>query len=91
MWQLFKTIIHDGVTCLDGKTYDSLKVIGYPSAILAISVYLAGAIVSLIKNGSLDYVTYGTGFTALMGGLLAIAAGVAVKSKTEPQSDDTKN
>jgi hypothetical protein len=79
-----KKVIHDGLTCIDGITYDPLKVVGYPSAILSIAVYLTAAIVALIKNGVLDYIAYGTGFTALMGGLLAIAAGVAVKSHTEP-------
>ena len=85
MLDLIKKVIHDGLTGIDGITYDPLKVIGYPSAILVINVYLLAGIVSLSKTGSLDYVAYGTGFTALMGGLLAIAAGVAVKSHTEPQ------
>lgn len=84
MIALIKKIIHDGLTGIDGITYDPLKVIGYPSAIMAISVYLLAGIVALYKNGALDYVAYGTGFTALSGGLLAIAAGVAVKSRTEP-------
>lgn len=84
MITLIKKIIHDGLTGIDGITYDPLKVIGYPSAILSITVYLVAAVFTLVKNGALDYVAYGTGFTALMGGLLAIAAGVAVKSRTEP-------
>lgn len=86
MLKTIKQIIKDGITCLDGITYDPLKCIGYPSALLAVIVYLAGGIVSLYRTGALDYIQFGTGFTALMGGLLAIAAGVAVKSKTEPQS-----
>lgn len=86
MWQLIKTVVHDGMTGIDGKTYDPLKCIGYPSTLAAIFVYLAGAIVSLVKNGALDYVTFGTGFAALMGGLLAVAAGISIKSKTEPSA-----
>lgn len=85
MWQILKTVIHDGVTGIDGFTYDPLKCIGYPSTMLAILVYLSGGIVSLYKTGAIDYVQYGTGFAAIMGGLLAVAAGVAVKSHTEPQ------
>ena len=85
MFNLIKKVIHDGLTGIDGITYDPLKCIGYPSVIFAVSVYLVAGIVALIKNGLFDYVAYGTGFTALMGGLLAIAAGVAVKSHTEPQ------
>ena len=84
MWQLIKTVIHDGMTGIDGKTYDPLKCIGYPSALAAIAIYLAGGVVSLVEHNSLDYITFGTGFAALMGGLLAVAAGVAVKSHTEP-------
>lgn len=86
MFDLIKKVIHDGLTGIDGITYDPLKVIGYPSAMLAISVYLAGAVVALVKNGALDYLAYASGFTALMGGLMVIAAGVAVKSHTEPQA-----
>lgn len=85
MLDLIKKVIHDGLTGIDGITYDPLKVIGYPSAMMAISVYLLAGITALCKNGALDYVAYGTGFTAISGGLLAIAAGVAVKSHTEPQ------
>lgn len=85
MWKLLTRVIHDGLTGIDGITYDPLKVIGYPSAILAIIVYLSAGVVALVKNASFDYIAYGTGFTALAGGLLAIAAGVAVKSNTEPQ------
>jgi hypothetical protein len=83
MWPIIKKAIHDGVTCLDGETYDPLKLIGYPSFLMALLVYLAGGIASLMA-GKFDFVAFGGGFTALAGGLLAIAAGVAVKSKTEP-------
>lgn len=86
MLALIKKIIKDGLTCLDGVTYDPLKCIGYPSALLAVLVFLAGGLTSLYKTGVLDYIAFGTGFTAIMGGLLAIAAGVAVKSHTEPQA-----
>ena len=85
MLALIKKVIHDGLTGIDGITYDPLKCIGYPSALLAVLVFLSGGIVSLYKTSGLDYIAFGTGFTAIMGGLLAIAAGVAVKSHTEPQ------
>lgn len=85
MFDLIKKVIHDSLTGIDGKTYDPVKVIGYPSSILAIGVYLGSALFALHKSGTLDYVAYGTGFGLLMTGLLAIAAGVAVKSHTEPK------
>lgn len=85
MWQTLKSIIHDGVTCLDGKTYDPLKIIGYPSAVTTILIYLSGAVVQLVEKGTMDFMAFGAGFTGICTGLCALAAGVAVKSHTEPQ------
>lgn len=82
---MVKKVWRDSLTGIDGVTYDGLKVAGYPATLGAILVYLAnGAKLVFSPTGVLDYVAFGTGFMALCGALGLIAAGVAVKSKTEP-------
>ena len=79
-----KKIFHDSFTGIDGVTYDALKITGYPSCVLAVLIYFANSIFISFTKGTFDYIAFGGGFVALMGALLAVGAGVAVKSKTEP-------
>lgn len=84
LWELAKKVVKDSLTGIDGVSYDGMKVVGYPSFIASVGVYLGNALKTMITGGTLDYVAFGTGFAALAGALGLIAAGVAVKGHTEP-------
>ena len=79
-----KKLFKDCFTGIDGESYDALKISGYPSCVLAVIIYLANSLYISFTKGVFDYIAFGTGFAALMGALLAVGAGVAVKSHTEP-------
>lgn len=83
--ETLKQILIDSFTGLDGKSWDALKLIGYPSCLLAVIIFLANSVYLTFTKGTFDAVAFGGGFAGLMGGLLAVGAGVAVKSKTEPK------
>ena len=84
MWDWIRKLCSDSFTGIDGKTFDPLKIVGYPSCVLAVLIYFANSLYLSFSKGAFDYVAFGGGFAALMGALLAVGAGVAVKSKTEP-------
>ena len=86
-----RKVIKDSLTGIDGVTYDGAKVVGYPAWILAILVYIGSALkdVGFHASAALDYQGFATGISILCGGLMLIAAGVAVKHMTEPKPLDT--
>lgn len=71
-------VLKDCITGIDGVTADPSRVY----LLLAVLVFLAGAVVELVYTHKIDFQTYGIGFGALLagGGL-----GIAAKSKTEPK------
>lgn len=83
----FKSI-KDALTGIDGKSFDGLKLVGYPAFVVAFIVFLILTIKEAIANHTFDPVTFGLGFSGLVASLGIIAAGVAIKSHTEPQAND---
>jgi hypothetical protein len=76
-------LIKDCLTENDGVSYCPFRVAGAALATSGIPAFVGGAIVDIYKHGTLDYVTFGTGFGAMMAGLAALAGGVAFKAKTD--------
>lgn len=80
----FKKLIMDSITGIDGVTVDGLKLYGFAAFIIAFLVYVGNAIKIMVTTNLFDPVAFCTGFTVLIAGLGVIAAGVAIKSHTEP-------
>lgn len=76
-------LIKDCLTENDGVSYCPFRVAGAALSASGIPTYIGGGIVSIYKTGALDYVTFGTGFGAMMAGLAALAGGVAFKARTD--------
>ena len=85
MFKLLNQVLRDAFTGIDGVSWDALKIVGYPSCAMAVTIYLANSVYLTFTKETFDYISFGAGFATLMGGLLAVAAGVAVKSDTEPK------
>lgn len=84
MWASLKKLIHDCLTENDGTSYCPFRVSGAALAAAGIPTFLAGAVVA-IAHGRFDPVQFGLGFTSMMSGLTVLAAGVALKAKTDTQ------
>lgn len=76
-------LIKDCLTENNGTSYCPFRVAGAALSTTGIPTFVSGGIVSIYKTGTLDYVTFGTGFGAMMAGLAGLAAGVAYKAKTD--------
>lgn len=83
MFAQLKKLIHDCLTENDGKSYCPFRVSGATLASTGIPTFVAAGIASLINHHGLDYVAFGTGFAAIMGGLGLLAGGVAFKARTD--------
>lgn len=83
MFEQAKKLIKDILTENDGKSYCPFRVSGAALSTLAIPTFVAGGIVSIYKTGALDYITFATGFGAMMTGLAVLAGGIALKAKTD--------
>jgi len=87
MFAQLKKLIHDCLTENDGKSYCPFRVSGAALSATSIPTYAGAAITCLIKSGTLDFVAFGTGFAAIMGGLGLLAGGVAFKARTDTRND----
>jgi len=65
--------------------FEPVRVVGIPSFILGVLVYLGASIYTVFKTGTLDWVQWSAGFTALMTSLIALSAALRVKESTEMQ------
>ncbi|MFA7347275.1 MAG: hypothetical protein WCZ86_05905 [Desulfurivibrionaceae bacterium] len=83
MWESAKKLIKDCCTGIDGTTYDPARVVGYGSAFALVTTFSFAMAIHAI-NGQFDAQASGIGAAALLGGVAAVAGGVALKSKTEP-------
>lgn len=70
----------------DGETFDPARVIGYGTAIAGVVVFLFNSVWEVVHGHSFDPQTYGVGFGALCGGVMAIGIGVGAKAHAEPKS-----
>lgn len=76
-------LIKDCLTENDGTSYCPFRVAGASLSTLGIPTFVAGGITSIVKTGSLDYIAFATGFSAMLAGLAVLAGGVALKAKTD--------
>jgi hypothetical protein len=67
------------------QQYEPIRVVGIPSFALGVITYLSATIVTVWKQGTLNWVEWSTGFTALMTAVIALAAAMRVKENTEVQ------
>lgn len=78
-------VLRDLFTGIDGQTLDPARVIGYGSAIAGMAVFLFNSVWSVMHAGTFDAQGYGIGLGAVLGGVMAVGAGVGFKAHTEPQ------
>jgi hypothetical protein len=71
-------IVRDCITGIDGVTVDPARVY----LLLAVVVFLGGAVTELFFAHKIDFQAYGIGFGALLAGG---GFGIGAKSKTEPK------
>ena len=89
--QLLKKVIKDIFTGIDGLTFDPARIVGYGTASVGVLGFASDTLIHLIQKGALDAKSFGIEFAALSGGLAAIAAGVSIKSNSEPTAIVTVN
>lgn len=90
MTMFIAKLIKDCMTGPDGLTFDPARVVGYPMSIAGFCVFFYASIKSVLATHAFDYVAFGTGFAAMMGGLLLVAGSVAAKNHTEPKDSPPK-
>lgn len=83
MFASISKLIKDCLTENDGKSYCPFRVSGASLSALGIPTFVAGGVMSIIKTGTLDYITFATGFGAMMTGLAVLAGGIALKARTD--------
>jgi hypothetical protein len=82
MKNLFKMMM----TGPDGETFDPARVIGYGTTLAGVAVFLFNSVWAVLQTHTFDPQTYGVGFGALCGGIMAVGIGVGAKAHTEPQA-----
>lgn len=75
-------LIKDCLTENNGTSYCPFRVAGAALVSGGIPTFLGGAVVAIV-HGHFDPVQYAIAFTSMMGGLTVLAAGVALKAKTD--------
>jgi hypothetical protein len=83
MFEQIKKLVKDCLTENNGTSYCPFRVAGASLSVLGIPTFVAGGIASIYKTGALDYITFATGFGAMMTGLAVLAGGIALKAKTD--------
>ena len=69
------------------ETFEPIRVVGIPSFFAGVVVYLVVTIMTVIREGHINWVEWSTGFTALMASLIALATAMRLKENTENQPD----
>ena len=77
-------ILKQMCTGIDGETADPARVIGYGSALAVVATYIFDSVWVVVHSGVFDPSAFGLGSSGVLAGILAVGAGVRVKSKTEP-------
>lgn len=86
MLNLLKTVIKHCATGPDGETFDPARVIGYGTAISIIATFLFNSVWSVVHGAAWDPQAFGVGAAAVSATVVAAAAGVAMKGKSEPSA-----
>lgn len=71
-------------TGLDGVTLDPARVFGYGGAVLGVGTFVFNSVWAAVHGAAWDPQAYGVGLCAVLAGVCAVGAGVALKAKTEP-------
>lgn len=83
MFASISKLIKDCLTENNGTSYCPFRVAGAALSTTGIPTFIAGGVVSIYKTGSLDYITFAGGFSAMLAGLAVLAGGIAMKAKTD--------
>lgn len=83
MFETIKRVVKDCVTENNGTSYCPFRVSGFGFAAGGCPTFLACALWTTFKTGHCDYMAFGAGFASMMGGLALLAAGVAMKARTD--------
>jgi hypothetical protein len=86
MWAELKKLLHDCLTENDEVTYCPFRVGGFVLSGSAVPTFIGGAIWDICKTGHFDAMTFAGAFSTMMGGLTVLAAGVAIKARTDAPS-----
>ncbi|MEX3764445.1 hypothetical protein [Paraburkholderia phenoliruptrix] len=82
MFDTIKRVLKDCTTENDGSSYCPFRVTGLALAGGGIPTFI-GAGIWAAYQGHFDFVAFGTGFAAMLGGLGVLAGGIALKAKTD--------
>jgi hypothetical protein len=83
MIAILKKMVHDCLTENNGSSFCPFRVAGAALAGSGIPTFIGCTIFTTIHTEHFDAVQFGIGFGGLMGGLTALAAGVAFKARTD--------
>jgi hypothetical protein len=83
MWQTIKKVVRDCCTENNGTSYCPFRVTGFTFGSLACPAFNLCALWTTLQTGHFDYMSFGAGFASMMGGLALLAAGVAMKARTD--------
>lgn len=83
MLEQLKTLIRDCLTENDNSTYCPFRVGGAALSVGSIPTFVGGSIYNIIKAGHFDAMDFAGAFTAMMGGITVLAAGVAIKARSD--------
>jgi len=82
MFDTIKRVLKDCTTENNGSSYCPFRVTGLALASGGIPTFVgAGALAAW--HGHFDFVAFGTGFAAMLGGLGVLAGGIALKARTD--------
>lgn len=90
MRALIKKLIHDCLTENDGVSYCPFRLGGAALSVTGIPTFIGCAIYSTVTSGRFDYVGFGTSFGMIMTGMAGLAAGVAIKARTDTAAQPTQ-
>lgn len=82
MWEQIKRLVKDCLTENNGTSYCPFRVTGLVLAGGGIPTYIGAGILAAWQ-GHFDFVAFGTGFAAMLGGLGMLAGGIALKARTD--------
>lgn len=90
MFALIRKLFRDCTTERDGKTFCPARVAGFASAISTTAAYVFDSTWTVVHHGGFDAQQFGIGAAAIIGAVGALAGGIAVKAKTESDSDSAQ-
>jgi hypothetical protein len=86
---LFRKVVNDVCTGIDGVSVDPARLIGYGFVLVAANVWLGATVYEIWKTGHFDGTNFAISLAGVATALMAAAGGVAFKSSTEPTAVST--